>query len=60
MSGKKSNYPDTGVLIWKENKTGKEHQISSGPWALLNSLRSRLKQDPCYLNGKFRLSYSSQ
>lgn len=54
-----SQKPDTGVLIWKDNKTGKEHQIKKGPWALLNSIRSKLKQDPCYSNGKFRLSYST-
>jgi hypothetical protein len=53
---KKSSY---GVLIWKDSSTGKEYEIQTGPWALLNSIRSRLSKDPNYSKGKFRLSYSS-
>ena len=57
MTKEKTKKPDTGKLIWKENKTGKEHEIAKGPWALINSIRTVLKQDPCYSDGKFRLSY---
>lgn len=47
----------TGRLIWINSKTGKEHFILSGPFALLNSRKNLLKQDPLYSGGKFKTTY---
>lgn len=53
---KKASSP-YGRLVWKNSKTGEEKEIRTGPWALLNSIKSKLCQDPCYAHGKFRLSH---
>ena len=47
----------TGRLIWIDSKTGKEHFILSGPFALLNSRKTLLKQNPLYSGGKFKITY---
>ena len=46
-----------GRLIWIDSKTGKDYFILRGPFALLNSRKKLLKQDPLYSGGKFKITY---
>ena len=49
--------PKIGNLIWVNRKTKQTVFIKSGYFAFLNSLKSKLKQDPIYSGGDFKLTY---
>ncbi|KAF0200598.1 MAG: hypothetical protein FD170_3347 [Bacteroidetes bacterium] len=52
-----STRPKTGRLLWIENKTFKNIVVATGPFSTLQFTKSKLREDPAWKNGKFKITY---
>jgi len=49
--------PKTGRLLWIENETYKNIVVAVGPFSNLQFTKSKLRHDPAWKNGKFKITY---